>query len=58
MKLSTDRAKSVTIYIIKHGVDSKRLKWKGYGSKKPLCPNTNIDCKRKNRRVEFTVLEV
>ncbi len=56
-QLSTDRAKSVAMYIVKAGIKADRIKWVGYGSKKPLCPNTDIDCKRKNRRVEFTVLE-
>lgn len=52
MKLSKDRAKSVTDYLISKGISAKRLKYKGYGSTKPIAKNNTAENKAKNRRVE------
>ncbi|WP_045114253.1 OmpA family protein [Microscilla marina] len=56
MRLSRQRAQSVFNYLIKTGVDKKRLVSKGYGSARPLVPNTTKKNKAKNRRVEFKVI--
>lgn len=56
MRLSKQRAQSVFNYLVKTGVDKKRLVSKGYGSAKPLVPNTTKENKAKNRRVEFKVI--
>lgn len=56
MRLSKQRAQSVFNYLVKTGVDKKRLVSKGYGSAKPLVPNTSKENKAKNRRVEFKVI--
>lgn len=58
MKLSTSRAKSVYDYLLKKGVNIKRLRYKGYGSRKPRVPNDTPEGMRTNRRVEFTILEI
>ncbi|OJJ14294.1 hypothetical protein BKI52_43200 [marine bacterium AO1-C] len=56
MRLSRQRAQSVYSYLIKSGVDKKRLISKGYGSLKPLVPNNSKENRAKNRRVEFKVI--
>lgn len=57
MKISEARAKTVANYIIGKGIDAQRIKHKGYGEKKPVASNSTIEGKRKNRRVEFKILE-
>ena len=57
MQLSTDRAKSIVDWLVKHGVDPRRLSYKGYGSKKPILPNTTRKGLRANRRVDFTIID-
>jgi outer membrane protein OmpA-like peptidoglycan-associated protein len=51
--LSQTRAQSVANYFIQKGVDSKRLKVMGYGSSRPLSPNTSAEGRALNRRVEL-----
>ncbi len=58
-ELSQKRAESVVKYLIKKGINKKRLIAKGYGEEKPIAPNTNPDGtdneegRAKNRRTEF-----
>ena len=56
-KLSDDRAKSGRRYLIQHGIDSGRLKARGYGMDKPLVPNTTAKNRALNRRVQFVRIE-
>ncbi|HXB41791.1 MAG TPA: OmpA family protein [Bacteroidia bacterium] len=53
MKLSGERAKQVAEYLVKKGVDKKRLNTKGYGDNKPLFTNDTEEHKALNRRVEI-----
>jgi len=53
--LSENRAKAVRDYLIKKGIDEKRMTSNGYGDTKPVLPNTSAANKAKNRRVEFVV---
>ena len=61
-RLSQQRAQSCVDYIVSQGIDASRITAKGYGSSKPVAPNTlpdgkdNPDGRAKNRRTEFTVL--
>ena len=57
MKLSEERAKSVELYFEKHGIDKKRLSFKGYGETQPLVPNDSPENRAINRRVEFIILK-
>ncbi len=57
VKLSEARAKSVDIYFIQHGIDLKRIKYKGYGETQPIVNNDTEENRQKNRRVEFTILK-
>jgi len=61
-KLSQERAQAVVDYLIKKGIDSKRLYAKGYGEERPIAPNENPDGtdnpegREKNRRTEFKII--
>lgn len=56
--LSLNRARAVYDYLVSHGIQSTRLSYKGFGSKKRLVfPElTEMDA-IKNRRVEFKILK-
>jgi len=56
-KLSEGRVKSVDAYLIGKGIDTKRLKYKGMGSAKPVADNKSEEGRSKNRRVEFQILK-
>jgi OmpA-OmpF porin, OOP family len=58
MKLSTARAKAVYDYLTAKGANKLNIKYKGYGSSKPRWSNETPEGLRKNRRVEFTILEI
>ena len=55
--LSEKRAKSVVNALIKLGIDSTRLVYKGYGENDPVASNLNDEGRAENRRTEFEVLE-
>ena len=55
-KLSRGRAQSVVDYLIKAGVDKKRLVAKGFGPDRPIADNESDEGREKNRRVEFNIL--
>jgi outer membrane protein OmpA-like peptidoglycan-associated protein len=57
MKLTDDRAHSVQKYITDKGIESGRLKAKGYGETRPVDKNHNEEAWSKNRRVEFVILK-
>jgi adhesin transport system outer membrane protein len=52
-KLSEKRAKSVSDYLVKHGIDAKRLTAKGYGFDNPVAENDPKEGNKANRRVEL-----
>ncbi len=54
--LSEMRARSVYDYLAKHGVDMKRLKAVGYGSRKPMATNSTNEGRTQNRRVEIIII--
>ena len=56
LRLSRARANSVKVFLVKRGVNAKRLIARGYGETKPIAPNTTEAGRQKNRRIEFTVL--
>lgn len=53
LKLSQKRAQAVCQYLIDKGIDSKRLKPKGFGSSNPRDNNSTEAGKARNRRVEI-----
>ena len=54
-QLSQERAQAVADYIVKRGVNAKRIKAIGYGEEKPVADNESSAGRAKNRRVEFTI---
>ena len=55
-RLSENRARSVVDYLVSHGIDARRLSFKGYGKSHPIATNATEEGRAKNRRVEFIVL--
>jgi outer membrane protein OmpA-like peptidoglycan-associated protein len=53
--LSNNRANAVRTYLIKKGVDPKRMTTHGYGDTMPVATNKTKAGKALNRRVEFLV---
>lgn len=58
LRLSEKRAKAVVNYLILHGINKRRLSYKGYGSNYPLATNMTEEGRAINRRVEFEVIAV
>ncbi|MBN1108446.1 MAG: OmpA family protein [Bacteroidales bacterium] len=56
-RLSENRARAVVDYLVKKGVDSGRLEYRGFGSLQPVADNATAEGRAKNRRVEFKILE-
>lgn len=53
--LSERRAKTVSRYLVAHGVRPGRLTTMGYGETQPLADNTTAQGKAANRRVEIAI---
>jgi outer membrane protein OmpA-like peptidoglycan-associated protein len=58
LQLSEDRVKAVKAYLVKNGIDAKRIETIGFGSSQPLVPNTTEELRQQNRRVEFKIIEM
>ena len=56
MALSEKRALSVVDYLIRQGISSDRLKYKGYGNTSPLGDNVTLEGRRLNRRTEAKII--
>ncbi len=52
-KLSKNRARAVMEYLVKKGVDKKRLSSAGYGFARPIASNDTTEGRAQNRRVEL-----
>jgi flagellar motor protein MotB len=58
LALSEKRALSVVNYLIKKGISSDRLKFKGYGNTSPLGDNVTTEGRKLNRRTEAKIVEL
>ncbi|MEM8703630.1 MAG: OmpA family protein, partial [Pseudomonadota bacterium] len=56
-RLSERRAAAVEDYIAAQNVSALRITSVGYGETRPVASNDTPDGKRRNRRIEFTVVE-
>jgi len=56
-KLSSDRARIVADLLREQGIDGARLAFEGYGSDRPVAPNTTAAGRAMNRRVEIVLIE-
>lgn len=54
-QLSQARAKSVSNFLIKEGIDSTRLEVDGFGESQPIADNSTRDGRQQNRRVEVII---
>ena len=54
--LSEQRARTIYKFLIDHNIEAKRVRYKGYGSKKPIADNTTAEGRQKNRRTEFKII--
>lgn len=57
LQLSERRAASVMRYLTGKGVEENRLNAVGFGEAQPVAPNDTAENKRRNRRIEFQVLD-
>ncbi|WP_338768033.1 OmpA family protein [Bernardetia sp. ABR2-2B] len=57
LKLSQERAEAVRDYLIKKGIDAKRITAKGYGDTKPVADNSTNAGKQQNRRTEVKIIK-
>ena len=55
-KLSLERANAVKDNLLKGGIDSSRIRTKGYGKSKPKADNATEEGRQINRRVEIEIL--
>jgi len=56
--LSEQRAKAVYDYLIKHGVSSSQLSYKGFGESRPIDTNDTEEGRSNNRRTEIAPLNL
>jgi outer membrane protein OmpA-like peptidoglycan-associated protein len=54
--LSSARAKAVSEFIVKKGIDANRVLYKGYGKREPKYSNNHKEGRSKNQRVEIKIL--
>ncbi len=57
LDLSNRRAKSVYEYLIKNGIKTERLSFKGFGQTLPIATNDTEEGRALNRRTEIKILE-
>ena len=53
LKLSENRAKAVYDFLVKNGVDAKRMTFKGFGASQPIIKNDTEQGRAANRRTAF-----
>ncbi len=57
-ELSTNRARAIAKYFAEKGIDPDRLKYKGYGKRKPIATNRTPEGRKRNQRVEIKILSI
>ncbi|MDX5345881.1 MAG: OmpA family protein, partial [Hymenobacteraceae bacterium] len=57
-RLSEERASAVVQYLTQRGINQERLQAKGYGYAKPVADNSTEEGRKRNRRTEFSIIEI
>ncbi len=57
LKLSNQRAKAVSAYLVSKGIEETRLQSAGFGSDRPLVEGDTPEAFQTNRRVEFHIVQ-
>ncbi len=57
-ELSAARASRVARYVIENGIDPSRISVRGYAHQKPRLPNSSVENRSSNRRVEIRLYRV
>lgn len=55
--LAERRASSVRTYLVERGIDAERLEVRGFGQTRPVASNDTPEGRRKNRRVDLSVID-
>jgi peptidoglycan-associated lipoprotein len=55
--LGQRRAVSARTFLTKMGIPANRISLVSYGKEKPVCTDSTEDCRQKNRRDDFVVVE-
>ncbi len=56
-EISQKRVVAVETYLISNGISLSRIKTESYAATKPIAPNNNETNRKKNRRVNFIIIE-
>ncbi len=56
--LSEERVAAVREFLISRKIDGKRIQIKAWGASRPVGNNLTEDSRKRNRRVEFTILKI
>ena len=56
MTLSNDRAKAAYEYLVKKGVPTNRLEYKGFGAEQPIADNKTDAGRALNRHTEILII--
>ncbi len=57
-QLSEARAKAVYDYLLSRGIETSRLRYKGFGESKPISDNSIPEGRKQNRRTEFLITQI
>jgi outer membrane protein OmpA-like peptidoglycan-associated protein/opacity protein-like surface antigen len=55
-QLSQRRAEACKAYLVSKGISASRMRASGLGSSQPIAPNTTVEGRKQNRRVEFRLV--
>jgi outer membrane protein OmpA-like peptidoglycan-associated protein len=58
MTLSEERVKEIKKYLVSKGVLGDQIRTRAFGAQKPIAPNDTEENRKKNRRVEFLILNI
>ncbi len=57
-ELSLERSQTVSKYLTELGIPPSRVQFRGYGKTKPIATNETKAGRKKNQRVEMTIIEI